>query len=184
MALRIKREDCYWEALQRQDLLHCLWELKQCSHCVKQYAAAKSFQSCPTLCDPIGGSPPGSPIPGILQARTVEWVAISFSSAWKWNSESEVAQSCPTFKDPMDCSPPGSSFHGIFQAMEVSNKKLKIELPWTPAIPLLAIYLKQPKTRMQRETHTSVFTAAFIIATIREQSRCPLTVEWIKRCGI
>ena len=47
-------------------------------------AAAKSLQSCPALCDPIGGSPPGSPIPGILQAGTMEWVAISFSNAWKW----------------------------------------------------------------------------------------------------
>ena len=47
-------------------------------------SAAKSFQSCPTLCDPIDGSPPGSPFPGILQARTLEWVAISFSNAWKW----------------------------------------------------------------------------------------------------
>ena len=47
-------------------------------------AAAKSLQSCPTLCDPIDGSPPGSPSPGILQARTLEWVAISFSNAWKW----------------------------------------------------------------------------------------------------
>jgi len=46
-------------------------------------AAAKSLQSCPTLCDPIDGSPPGSPIPGILQARTLEWVAISFSNARK-----------------------------------------------------------------------------------------------------
>ena len=46
-------------------------------------AAAKSLQSCPTLCDPIGGSPPGSPVPGILQARTLEWVAISFSNASK-----------------------------------------------------------------------------------------------------
>ena len=47
-------------------------------------AAAKSLQSCLTLYDPIDGSPPGSPIPGILQARTLEWVAISFSNAWKW----------------------------------------------------------------------------------------------------
>ena len=47
-------------------------------------AAAKSIQSCPTLCDSIDGSPTGSPIPGILQARTLEWVAISFSNAWKW----------------------------------------------------------------------------------------------------
>ena len=47
-------------------------------------AAAKSLQSCPTLRDPIDGSPPGSAVPGILPARTLEWVAISFSSAWKW----------------------------------------------------------------------------------------------------
>ena len=48
---------------------------------------AKSLQSCPTLCDPIDGSPPGSPVPGILQARTLEWVAISFSNAWKWKNK-------------------------------------------------------------------------------------------------
>ena len=47
-------------------------------------ATAKSLQSCLTLCNPIDGSPPGSPVPGILQARTLEWVAISFSNAWKW----------------------------------------------------------------------------------------------------
>ena len=46
--------------------------------------SAKSLQSCPTLCDHTDGSPPGSPLPGILQARTLEWAAISFSSAWKW----------------------------------------------------------------------------------------------------
>ena len=80
---------------------------------------AKSLQSCPTLCDPIDGSPPGSIVPGILQARIQEWVAISFSSAWKEKSESEVAQSCPTLSDPMDCSLPGSSVHGIFQARVV-----------------------------------------------------------------
>ena len=50
-------------------------------------AAAKSRRSCPTLCNPIDGSPPGSPVPGILQARTLEWVAISFSNAWKWKAK-------------------------------------------------------------------------------------------------
>ena len=81
-------------------------------------AAAKSLQSRPTLCDPTDGSPPGSPVPGILQARTLEWVAISFSSAWKWKvkSESEVTQLCPTLRNPIDCSLPGSFVHGIFQA--------------------------------------------------------------------
>ena len=79
---------------------------------------AKSLQSCPTLCNPIDDSPPGFPVPGILQARTLEWVAISFSNAWKWKvkSKSEVAQSCLTLSDPMDCSLPGCSIHGIFQA--------------------------------------------------------------------
>ena len=79
-------------------------------------AAAKLLQSCPTLCDPRDGSPPGSPVPGILQARTLEWVAISFSNAWKWKVKVKSAQSCPTPSDTMDCSPPGSSDHGIFQA--------------------------------------------------------------------
>ena len=81
-------------------------------------AAAKSRQSCPTLCDPIDASPPSSSIPGILQARILEWVAISFSSAWKWKVkiESEVAQLCPTLRNPMDYRPPGSSIHGILQA--------------------------------------------------------------------
>ena len=52
--------------------------------CLLWTAAAKSLQSCPTLWDPIDGSPLGSPVPGILQARTLGWVAISFSNAWKW----------------------------------------------------------------------------------------------------
>ena len=52
--------------------------------CHAAAAAAKSLQLCPTLCDPIDGNLPGSPVPGILQARTLEWVAISFSNAWKW----------------------------------------------------------------------------------------------------
>ena len=56
-------------------------------------AAAKLLQSCPTLCDPTDGSPPGSAIPGILQARTLEWVAISFSNAWKWKVK--VKSLCP-----------------------------------------------------------------------------------------
>ena len=80
-------------------------------------AAAKSLQSCPTLCNPIDGSPPGFPCPGILQARTLEWVGCHFLLQFtKVKSESEVAQLCPTLSDPIDCSPPGSSIHGIFQA--------------------------------------------------------------------
>ena len=79
------------------------------------FAAAKSLQSCPTLCDPIDGSPPGSIVLGILQARTLEWVAISCSNAWKWKMKVK-SLSHVQLSDPMDCSPPGSSIHGIFQA--------------------------------------------------------------------
>ena len=96
-------------------------------------AAAKSLRSCPTLCDPIDSSPPGSPIPRILQARTLEWVAISFSNAWKRKVEgkslnhaqlfarnaaaaAKSLQSCPTLCDPRDGSPPDSPVPGILKA--------------------------------------------------------------------
>src|SRR5574340_845528 len=81
--------------------------------CVK--VKVKSLQSCPTLCDPIDGSPPGSPVLGILQART--GVGCHFLlQCMKVKSESEVTQSCPTPCDPMNSSLPGSSVHGILQA--------------------------------------------------------------------
>ena len=67
---------CWYLHLPVQCSLHWPW--------VAAAAAAKSLQWCPTLCDPIDGSPPVSAVPGILQARTLEWVAISFSNAWKW----------------------------------------------------------------------------------------------------
>ena len=79
-------------------------------------ATAKSLQWCLTLCNPIDGSPPGSSVPGILQARILEWVAIFLLQCMKLKSKSEVIQSCPTLSDPMDCSLPGSSIHWIFQA--------------------------------------------------------------------
>ena len=68
-----KDERSGFEMIQRNDSSY--------SHTAAAAAAAKSLQLCPTLCDPIDGSPPGSPVPGILQARTLEWVAISFSNA-------------------------------------------------------------------------------------------------------
>ena len=77
-------------------------------------AAAKSLQSCSTLCDPTEDSPLGSSVPGSLQARIMEWVVSSFANAWKWKVK--VKSLGPTLRDPMDCSLPGSSVHGIFQA--------------------------------------------------------------------
>ena len=75
--------------------------------------AAKSCQLCPTLCDPIDGSPPGSPIPGILQARTLEWVAIAFSKAWKWKLKVKYFSRVPLFATPWTAAyqvPPSMGF--------------------------------------------------------------------------
>ena len=80
-------------------------------------AAAKLLQSCPTLCDPIDSSLPGSSVPGILQARILERVTYPFSSEAVISSAAAASlQSCPTLCDPIDSSLPGSSVHGIFQA--------------------------------------------------------------------
>ena len=76
-------------------------------------AAAKSLQSCPTLCDPIDGSPPGSPVPGILQARTLEWVAISFSNSGKWKVKGKSLSSVWLLATPWTAphqAPPSKGF--------------------------------------------------------------------------
>ena len=115
-------------------------------------ATAKSLQLCPTLSDPIDGSPPGSPIPGILQARTLEWAAISFSIIPSAAAAAKSLQLCPTLSDPVDRSPPDSPVPGILQARtlewvaisfsnvwkwKVKGKSLScvrlLEIPWTAA---------------------------------------------------
>ena len=75
----------HWASLVASFFQQHLLTLRLCAAAAA--AAAKSLQSRPTLCDPIDGNLPGSPVPGILQARTLEWVAISFSNAWKWKVE-------------------------------------------------------------------------------------------------
>ena len=105
-------------------LLHCRRILYQLGNffllkynwCLILYvaaAAAKSLQLCPTLCDPIDGSPPGSPVPGILQARTLEWVAISFSNAWKWKVKVKSLSHVRLFATPWTAAyqaPPSMGF--------------------------------------------------------------------------
>ena len=78
-------------------------------------AAAKLLQSCPTLCDPIDSSPPGSPIPGILQVRVLEWIAISFSNAWKWKVKVKSLSRVRLFATPWTVAyqaPPSMDFPG------------------------------------------------------------------------
>ena len=88
------------------------WTFKRC--CAA--AAAKSLQSCPTLCNPRDSSPPGSPRPWDSPGKNTGVGCHFLLQCMKVKSESEIAQSCLTLSDPMDCSPPGSSIHGIFQA--------------------------------------------------------------------
>ena len=72
---------------------------------------AKSLQLCPTLCDPIDSSPPGSPVPGIFQARTLEWVAISLSNAWKWKVKGKLLSHVQLLGTPQT-----AAYHRICQA--------------------------------------------------------------------
>ena len=78
LELEIVPKKCDCRGWKARELMYYPWFASLARSLVK------SLQSCPTLCDPIDGSPPGSPVPGILQTRTLEWVVISFSNAWKW----------------------------------------------------------------------------------------------------
>ena len=114
---------------------------------LKRYAAAaaKSLQSCWTLCDPIVGSPPGSPVPGILQARTLELVAISFSSAWKWKVKVKSLSRVWLFATPWTAAhqaPPSMGFSrqeywsGVpLPSLILGTQVLRIESPRPQSIP-------------------------------------------------
>ena len=82
-------------------------------HFLAAAAAAKSLQSCPTLCDPIDSSPPGSPVPGILQARTLVWLAISFSNAWKWKVKLKSLSRVRLFVTPRSAAYQAPPFMGF-----------------------------------------------------------------------
>ena len=98
-------------------------------------AAAKLLQSCPTLCDPIDSSPPGSHHPWDSPGKNTGVGCHFLLQCMKVKSESEVAQSCLTLSDPMDCSPPGSSVHGVLQARVLeffftSRLKVRVTEKW------------------------------------------------------
>ena len=92
-------------------------------------AAAKSLQSCPTLCDPIQGSPPGSPVPGILQARALEWVAISFSNAWRWKVKVKPLSRVRLLATPR------TAVYQVPPSMEFSRQEYWSGLPFKPVSP-------------------------------------------------
>ena len=102
---------------------------------------AKSFQSCPTLCDPIDGSPPGSPVPGILQATTPEWAAISFSNTWKWKVKGKSLSRVWLLATPWTAAhqaPPSVGFSGqeywsgvpLPSPSEYNTNKKKPQIHW------------------------------------------------------
>ena len=98
--------------------------------------AAKSLQSCPTLCNPIDGSPPGSPVPGILQARTLEWVAISFSNAWKWKVKVKSLSRVWLFATPQ------TAAHQAPPPMGFSRQEYWSGVPLPSPVPLLDMFFK------------------------------------------
>ena len=106
-------------------------------------AAAKLLQSCPTLCDPIDGSPPGPTVPGILQARTLEWVAISSSNAWKWKVKVKLCSRVWLFATPWSAAfqaPPSMGF----SRQEYWNGVLSPS-PWLCTVPCNLYLLKHCK---------------------------------------
>ena len=162
----------------------------------------KSLQSCPTLCDPTDGSPPGSPVPGILQARTLEWVAISLSNAWKWKVKVKLLSGVRLFVTPWTAAhqPPPSM--GFSRPEYWSGVPLPSPMKW---ISYTYIYisslldlpshcthhraqswascaLSQVPTSYPFDTCTPVFTAALLILDRTwKQSKCPITGEQIKK---
>ena len=104
-------------------------------------AAGKSLQLCPTLCDPRDGSPPGSPVPGILQARTLEWVAISFSKAWKWKVKGKSLSRVRLLATP------GTAAHQAPPSLGFSRPEHWSGVPWTK---------QQQQMWLTRSSHVSI----------------------------
>ena len=104
---------CPWDSPGKNTGMGCHF-LLQCKKVTRSPLAVKPLQSCPTLCDPIDGSPPSFPVHGIFQARTLEWAAISFSNAWKWKVKvKSLSRVCPTLAIPWTVvhqAPPSTGF--------------------------------------------------------------------------
>ena len=128
-------------------------------------AAAKSLQSCPTLCDPIDGSPPGSPISGILQARTLEWVAISFSSAGQWKVKVKSLSHVRLLATPW------TAAYQAPPSMEFSRQEYCSGMLLNPVIPLLSIYPRE----IRRYVHTDVHR---IISSNQNAEATQMSIKW------
>ena len=141
---------------------------------------------CLTLCDPIEGSPPGSPVPGILQARTLEWVAIYFSNAWKWKVKVKLLSRVQLLATPWTGSPPGSSIHGIFQARVLEWGAIAFSMIYI----LNALYFFMSLStifdvispliddcKLQEGRHSIFFVCHYIVSIVFRQSRCSINIS-------
>ena len=127
-------------------------------------AAAKSLQSCLTLCDPIDSSPPGSSVPGILQARTLDWIAISVSSAWEWKVKVKSLSCVWLFATPWTAAYQASPSVGFPRQEYWSG--LPFPFPYSPTISLLDIYPKNMKTLIGKAICILVFIVSLFIIVI------------------
>ena len=104
-------------------------------------AAAKLLQSCRALCDPVDSSPPGSPVPGILQARTLEWVAISFSNAWKWKVKVKSLSRARLIVTPWTAAHQAPLPMGFYRQKYWSGLPLPSPIQWLRMLKLFTFWL-------------------------------------------
>ena len=141
--------DNSWNRKKKKKMSICSLNLRDKAWCLA--TTAKSLQSCPTLCDPTDGSPPGSPVPGILQARTLEWVAISFSHAWKWKVKVKSLSHVWLFSTPC------TGAHQAHLSMGFSRQEYWIGLP----LPSPTLSWDQVKTLLQELGNSSFLKGIF-----------------------
>ena len=126
-----------------------------CSLCLNAAAAAaKSLQSCPTLCDPTDRSPPGSPVPGILQARTLEWVAISFSNAWKWKVKVKSLSRVWLFTTPWTATYQGPPSMGFSRQEYWSGVPLPSPVFKCPLLNFMLLFLSLPSLEVSKHPNS------------------------------
>ena len=135
-------------------------------------STAKSLQSCLTLCDPKDGSPPGSPIPGILQARTLEWVAISFSNVWKWKVKVKSLSRVWLFATPW------TAAHQAPPSMGFSRQEYWSGVPLLWVTCALICFLGVPEAALHTVTISTVTSLSKLL--IWENSYCFMFILFFK----
>jgi len=145
-------------------------------------AAAKSLQSCPTLWDPTDGSPPGSPVPGIPQARTLEWVAISFSNAWKWKVKVKSLSHVWLVATPWTAAHRAPPSMGFSRQEYWSGVPLPSPPKWLGQVNYFSFLVCFPTSQTRWELCTwFLFWGQRITAVFRLSGQgCSVSIQWVK----